>query len=294
MKRIIITFSGILFTVNLFAQEDSVKVMKPTADTIRIGGMVIIKRGGGNENKRQTTVTLGNRRKKQHSNISTAHWVVDLGFANYDDKTNYSSATSQNYIINRPGSPALGANDFKLKSAKSSNVNIWFFMQRLNLIKQYVNLKYGLGIEMNNYRFKSPLSFNEGGPNPYDPFQNIAHPFVFRDSISFSKNKLALDYVTIPFMLNFRTNPNSSQKGLSLSAGVSVGYLYSSRNKQISDERGKHKNHGDYDAEKWKFSYIGELGLGPVRLYGSYSPNSIFKNGLNVMPYNVGIRLSNW
>ena len=65
-----------------------------TADTIRIGGMVIIKRGGGNEGKKQTTVTIG-RRKEKHSNISTAHWIVDLGFANYTDKTDYAAATSQ-------------------------------------------------------------------------------------------------------------------------------------------------------------------------------------------------------
>jgi hypothetical protein len=95
-------------------------------------------------------------------------------------------------------------------------------------------------------------------------------------------------------MLNFRTNPNYSDKGLSFSAGVSVGYLYSSRNKQKSDERGKLKNRGDYDLEKWKFSYIAELGLGPAHLYGSYSPNSIFEKDLNFMPYNIGIRLSNW
>ena len=95
-------------------------------------------------------------------------------------------------------------------------------------------------------------------------------------------------------MLNFLTNPNSSNKGLSFSAGVSVGYLYNSRNKQISSDRGKLKNHGDYDLEKWKFSYITELGLGPAHLYGSYSPNSIFQKGLNLMPYDVGIRFSNW
>jgi hypothetical protein len=167
-------------------------------------------------------------------------------------------------------------------------------MQRLNLIKHYVNLKYGIGIEMNNYRFKSAVSFKEAGVNPYNTAQNINHPFIFRDSISFSKNKLAADYATVPFMLNLRTNPNNSSKGLSLSAGVSVGYLYSTRNKQKSGERGKHKNTGDYDVEKWKFSYIGELGLGSVRLYGSYTPKSIFENGLNMMPYSIGIRLSNW
>ncbi len=293
MKKTVLGFIGILFAIASSAQNDSVNIEKKN-DTIRIGGMIILKKGDPND-KRRVTVTVGNRRKGKPSNISTASWIVDLGFANWTDKTNYTSATADNYIVNKPGSLALVENDFKLKTIKSVNVNIWFFMQRLNLIKHYVNLKYGLGIELNNYRFKTgtDVSLKEGGVNPYT-LQNIIHPFIFRDSIGFSKNKLAADYVTIPFMLNFRTNPNNSDKGLSLSAGVSAGYLYSSRNKQISDERGKHKNRGDYDLEKWKFSYIAELGLGPAHLYGSYSPNSIFEKGLNFMPYNIGIRLSNW
>lgn len=292
MKKTALAFMAILFSIHSFAQEDSIVVRKQN-DTIRIGGMIILKKGDTSHTKR-VTVTLGNRHRQTNSNISTASFIVDLGFANWTDKTNYGAATSDGYIVNRPGSAPLGENDFKLKTIKSVNVNIWFFMQRVNLIKHYVNLKYGLGIELNNYRFKSAVSLNEGGANPYNSAQNIPHPFIFKDSISFSKNKLAADYATIPFMLNFRTNPNSSSKGVSLSAGVSVGYLYSSRNKQKSDERGKEKNRGDYDLEKWKFSYVGELGLGPAHLYGSYSPKSIFKNGLNYMPYNIGIRFSNW
>lgn len=283
-----------MLTANaVLAQTDSIKVTRQN-DTIHIGGMIILKKGESNEKKR-VTVTIGNRhREKSNSNISTSSFIVDLGFANWTDKTNYANATSDGYLVTKPGSPDLSANDLKLRTIKSVNVNIWFFMQRLNLIKHYVNLKYGLGLELNNYRFKSNISFDEGGMNPYNPLQNISHPFIFRDSISFSKNKLAADYVTVPLMLNFRTNPNENKKGISLSAGVSMGYLYSSRNKQKSTERGKHKNRGDYDLEQWKFSYVGELGLGPVHLYGSYSPKSIFKNDLNFTPYNIGIRLSNW
>ena len=290
MKKTALGFMGILFAITSVAQSDSVQVQKKS-DTIRIGGMIILKKGD-NKDKR-VTVTVGNRNYNRKSNINTASFIIDLGFANWVDKTNYASAKAGNYLVTKPGTPDLAENDFKLKTIKSVNVNIWFFMQRLNLIKHYVNLKYGLGLELNNYRFKSALSLNESGINPYTQ-QSIDHSFIFRDSISFSKNKLAADYVTIPFMLNFRTNPNSSKKGLSLSAGVSVGYLYNSRNKQISSDRGKLKNHGDYDLEKWKFSYIAELGLGPAHLYGSYSPNSIFQKGLNLMPYNVGIRFSNW
>jgi hypothetical protein len=293
MKKTILILSVILISITSHAQTDSVKIEKNN-DTIRIGGMIILKKGDPND-KKHVTVTVGNRRKrKTNSNVSTSSFIVDLGFANWVDKTNYPTATSDGYIVNKPGSPDLVANDFKLKTIKSVNVNIWFFMQRLNLVKHYVNLKYGLGLELNNYRFKSAVSFNEGGANPYNSLQNIPHPFVFRDSISFSKNKLAADYVTIPLMLNFRTNKDYSDKGISLSAGVSAGYLYSSRNKQISDERGKRKNRGDYDLEKWKFSYIAELGLGPAHLYGSYSPKSIFQNGLDYRPYTIGIRLSNW
>jgi hypothetical protein len=274
----------------LFAQSDSTKT--GTVDTIKVGGMIIIKKDGPNQNN--TTIITENKKRQKHSNVNTAQFILDLGFANWNDKTDYAAATSQGLLINKPGASALGGNDFKLKLGKSSNVNIWIAMQRLNLVKHYVNLKYGIGVEFNNYRFKTNISFKEGGVNPYNTSQNINHAFVFRDSISFSKNKLAADYVTVPFMINFKTDPNKSDKGLSFSAGVSMGYLFGSRNKQISSERGKLKNRGDYDLEKWKFSYIGELGLGPIRLYGSYAPKSIFENGLNLIPYNIGIRFSNW
>lgn len=293
MKKTILILSIMFIGVSCFAQTDSVKVEKNN-DTIRIGGMIILKKGQPNETRR-VTVTVGNRRRERNnSNISTSSLIFDIGFSNWTDKTNYANATSDGYLVNRQGSADLSANDLKLRTIKSVNVNIWFFMQRLNLVKHYVNLKYGLGLELNNYRFKSDISFNEGGNNPYNALQNISHPFIFRDSISFSKNKLAADYVTVPLMLNFRTNPNDNKKGISLSAGVSMGYLYSSRNKQKSSERGKHKNRGDYDLQQWKFSYVGELGLGPVHLYGSYSPKSIFKNDLNFTPYTIGLRLSNW
>jgi hypothetical protein len=164
-------------------------------------------------------------------------------------------------------------------------------MQRLNLIRQNVSLKYGLGIELNNYRYKTNLSYKENGTIPYSGGMQTNAPFIFRDSIAFSKNKLAADYLTVPVMLNFATN-GSRKNAFSFSVGVSGGYLYSQRNKQKSDERGKQKNNGDYELEKFKFSYIGELGLGPVKLYGSYSPKSIYEHSLDIRPYTFGFRLS--
>jgi hypothetical protein len=285
---IILFLSAVAFSAT--AQKDTVKVSRHS-DTIRIGSITIIRKAkqGGD-----STTLKENKKRQRNKNISTAYWVFDIGFANWNDNTDYAGATAGSFLVNRPGTPDIASNDFKLRSWKSSNVNIWFVIQRLNLIKRYVNLKYGIGLELNNYRFRNSTSFKEDGVNPYNSSQNITHAFIFRDSISFSKNKLAADYVTVPLMINFQTNPKNSNRGLAISAGISAGYLYSSRNKQVSDERGKRRNRGDYDLAKWKFSYIGEIGVGPVKLYGSYVPNSIFENGLSLMPYTIGIRFSNW
>ena len=291
MKKLILLLALGAFCLNASAQEDTIKTKQK--DTIRIGGIIIVKKGKGNTDDKVTVKIGGDDDKpKKKSKISTNWWILDLGFANYDDKTNYAAAGS--YLVNRPGFPAIDKNDFKLKAGKSINVNIWVFMQRVSLIKNYVNLKYGFGVELNNYRYKSNISYKENGYVPYTVNTQTNAPFVFRDSISFTKNKLALDYATVPVMLNFLTNPQQRKKGLSLSLGVSAGYLYSQRNKQKSGERGKLKNKGDYDVERFKFSYIAELGVGPVLFYGSYSPKSIYERSLDIRPYNVGFRLSYW
>ena len=168
-------------------------------------------------------------------------------------------------------------------------------MQRVNLIKHHVNLKYGLGLELNNYRYKSTISYRENGVEPYSNGSVVrTDPFIFRDSISFSKNKLAADYITIPFMLNFTSHPAYNNRGVNISFGVSAGYLYSQRNKQKSAERGKKLNKGDYDMERLKLSYVAELGIGPIHLYGSFSPKSMYERSLDIRPYTVGLRFSNW
>ncbi len=296
MKRLTLLLATAIICLTVSAQDDSVKT-KQEKDTIRIGGMIIVKQGK-NGNGKTKDFTMGrDHAPRKNRNISTNWFILDLGFSNYDDKTNYTNTGS--YLINNPGYPALGKNDFKLRTEKSINVNFWIFMQRLNLVKHYVNLKYGLGIESNNYRYKlydniPSISYREGGNIPYSAGAQTTSSFIFRDSISFSKNKLVTNYVTIPLMLNFATNPQNNKKGVSLSLGVSAGYLYNQHNKQVSNERGKRKNRGDYDMERFKFSYLAELGLGPIRFYGSYSPQSMYDRGLDMRPYTVGLRFSNW
>jgi hypothetical protein len=154
-------------------------------------------------------------------------------------------------------------------------------MQRLSVVKSVVNLKYGLGIESNNYFYKTGITYVDG-PEVYTTDKgNI-----------FSKNKLVANYLTVPLMVNINTNPTKGKKGFQVSAGVSGGYLIGARQKQKSAS-GMDKNKTDFNLEQFKLAYVGELGLGPVKLYGSYSMTPLHKYGLNQMPYTVGVRFSN-
>lgn len=301
MKQLNILLAAVFFCMGASAQTDTT-TSKKKSDTLRIGNMIIIKKGKGTDSNAKASIEMNKEEfKRKHSKkVTTNWWQVDVGFANYDDKTNYAAlnAGADKYLQNnRIGDPAFSKSDFKLRTGKSVNVNIWLFMQKINLIKKNVNFKYGLGVELNNYRYKSTslLSYKESGAIPYTGGVQTNSPFIFRDSVNhFSKNKLAADYVTVPVMLNFSTTPRYGKPTIGFSVGASMGYLYSQRNKQKSDERGKLKNKGDYDLERFKFSYVAEIAVGVIKVYGSYSPKSMYEHSLDIRPYNFGIRFSNW
>lgn len=290
MKRLVILFTALLFTTISQAQKDSSNY---NSDTVRVGNFVIIKKNKGSAETQtsiwhdwdKTVDVKVERRPRKKSNISTNWWIMDLGFANFRDETNYTNAQAGNYFKTfRPQDGTVNQNSYQLKTGKSSNVNIWFFMQKLNVYKHVVNLKYGLGYEMYNFRYDSRLSYRK------DP-----SAYVYNDSISFSKNKLYVSYLTVPFMVNFNTTPDR-RNGFNISLGMSAGYLIDSRNKQISAERGKQKVNGDFNFEPWRLAAISEIGLGPIRLYGSYSINKLQKDITRVeqFPYTVGVRFSRW
>lgn len=293
MKRILLSGITLLYAAISFAQSDTTR--NNNGDTVRVGNFIIIRNNkDGNTNydsvppKRENYTIINIPRRKSYEaktpppkkTISTNYLVFDLGFANYNDKTDYGSPEATNFLHAPVGGQPFKKDDLKLITGKSSNVNLWLFIQKLNLANHVANLKYGLGLEMFNFRYKNNISYNN---NP---------DFIYRDTIDFSKNKLYVGYLTVPFMINL--NPTPNHHGFSLSAGVSAGYRIGSHVKQVSDERGKTKDHGDFNLDAWRFAYIGELGLGPVHLYGSYSIKPMFENAVKQYPYTAGIRFSNW
>lgn len=277
MKRIAILLTGICFALTATAQTDTTVTEK--SDTIRIGSMIIIKRGDG-KSSGDNNVTIHSRKKNyKPSNVSTNWFIVDVGINQFDDKTDYTSSVIQN--ASTGFAPGSDKDWFKLRNGKSLNINIWFFMQKLNVITHVVNLKYGLGLELNNYHYSRNVIY-----------QTQPTKIKIDGSTGYSKNKLAADYLTAPIMLNFDFTPGR-KNGFGFSGGVSAGYLYSSRQKTKSAANGKQKVWDDFDLNPWKISYVGELQLGFIKLYGSLATKSMFAKGLDQTPYNIGIRFSN-
>jgi hypothetical protein len=258
-----------------FSQVDTT-VKKEQPDTIQVGGMKIIRDPSkGNDNRE---ITIKRRKYTQPARVSTNWFIFDAGFANYVDNTDYNSAEAKNFAPNLKN----GKDDLKLKTWKSRNINIWIFMQKLNVAKHFVNLKYGLGLELNNYFFS----------NEEVRLQKNPTMIKIDSTLIGAKNKLAADYLTVPLMINFNFSPKKGN-GFGFSAGLSAGYLYSARQKtKLSGHKNKLKN--DFDLERFKLSYVGEIVLGPIKIFGSYAVKSMWSKGLDQRPYTVGIRFSNW
>ena len=260
-------------------------------DTVRLDRLNIIKSQDSNNKKDwesmiedgdfdNTRISI-ERAPKKLKNVTTNWFSFDLGYANYRDE----SPQMAYLAIYPPSKYWVNSGSLKLDNRKASNFNIWIVQQKLNLYQHKINLKYGVGFEMFNFRFEQPVSFrNEPGKT------------LYMDDVNFTKNKLFTKYLTLPVQLNFQPNPYS-RKGFYASIGLSAGYLVDSRNKQISAERGKQKYDGTFELNNLRFATIGELGIGGIRLYGSYGSINLFdknQSHFSLFPYAIGLRFSNF
>lgn len=273
MKKNILSLLAFIFVQQLIAQDT---VVTNQDANMNAKSIIITKKISINRNDSTQRINV----KMRNKNKSINWFVIDIGYAGFRDYTHYNNPETQAFLHNAGGIP-LNEGDFSIKHARISNFNLWFFLQTQNLYKQIIRLKYGFGIETNNYYYKSPITYVEGG-----------NPYVIRDNAHFSLNKLATDYFTVPLYLQLNTTPNSTTKGLKIAVGASVGYLYNARQKQRSDERGMQKNKTDFNISPFKLSYIAEVGLGKIKFYGSLAGTALHKNALNQLPFTVGVRLS--
>lgn len=270
------------FTFSLFAQrkettegEKNAMLMVGKQDTAKKDGGYISLGSGGIRVSSKRIDSLDRVRK-----VKVHFLMLDLGINALNDRTDYSSPAAQQYL--QVGADRKNGNLFSLRQGKSINVNIWPVMFDIRLLKtrnQKISLYTGAGMQFYNFKFNKDISY-----------LNETSPMVIEDSVKFSKNKLAFAYVSIPLMVNFKTRMGGNF-WLTYGLGVIGGYCFDSWTKQISDERGKQKNHDQFNFQKFNLNLSGEIGInGYIRFYGTYQVTNMYQNSLVQNPYCIGIR----
>jgi hypothetical protein len=281
----IVATAAIFLAANTFAQEKT--TIKTEVTTIDTTGSKKIKRN---------TITISNDGIYLGSNDSTwkkkkaakrffSTLSVNLGYNFLQDNTNYNDPAVVSYLSNVPGAKK-NAQLFNLNQAKSVNFNLYWLraFKAIDHKAQKLTISSGLGLQIYNFRYDNNITYTRT-------------PSITQDSIPFSKNKLAIDYLNVPLTFTFKTRIHLSESGkkstwLVYGAGITAGYRISSWTKQRSDARGKVKMHDDFGLNDFNSCFTAEIGIDDViRFYGSYQLTSMYKNGIDQHPISIGVKL---
>ena len=287
MNRLFFIFTSLFLTTAALAQE-STPVIYPN-DTVKLGNLKIIKING-EEKKDWITIfrnldygavklDYNNTKPAVPKDIETQWLGFDLGVSGYTDYTKYAISPTLS-------SPSVGLplTNRKMQPKNSStNVNIWVVQQKVNIYQHKLYFKYGFGFEMFNYFYTNAIDF-----------RNNEKAFVSLSNNTYSKDKLFINYLTVPLQLS-RSFKIKNVQTISLSGGVSLGYMLTARNKQISDALGKKKYYGDFNMNDYRVAGIFQLGIGDVKFYGSAALTPMLDKSttnIGLFPYTFGIRLA--
>lgn len=219
--------------------------------------------------------------KHEEKVVKFGFLALDLGFNSLRDKTDYSAAETRAFL-DVPDNQK-NENLFDMRNGKSVNVNLYPMLVGIRLMKtngQKIYLGTGVGFQFYNFRFTKQVTYGSD-PNPTVYLDSTAH---------FTKNKLAMTYISIPLGVTFKTR--IGKEWLVYGFGATGGYRLASWMKQKSPERGKQKLHDAYNFKDFNACLTAEVGVESyLRLYASYQVTPLHENALEQYPLSVGIRL---
>jgi hypothetical protein len=177
-----------------------------------------------------------------------------------------------------------------LRYEKSTNFNLNFFQQSVNLWNNKLGLVTGLGFRWNNYRFDNNIILVPDSQQIYG-YHNTD------TARSYSKSKLMSCYLTLPVILEFQTNPYHNLRSFHIGIGVIGGVRVKTHSKQVyatlEGSKSKPKTHDDFHLQPFILDATVRIGWGPINLYGTYSIIDMFRKdqGPELRPFSVGIIL---
>lgn len=237
-----------------------------------------------------TSVSIGNRslvvddsgnvtwQKKPRKVKFDGHWAgVELGINGYLNK---------DHQIDVPA----GYDFLDLTYEKSIDFSLNFFEQNINLINNKFGLVTGVGVRWNNYRLKDNVIL----------VPDSAAIFGFRDTeTDWRKSKLVVNYLNVPLLFEYQTNPYSNKNSFHVSAGMILGWRFRTYTKMMNKESGRNvtKVKGEsFHMNPFRYDATARIGWGIINLYATYSLNTLFRDdrGPELYPFAVGIQLVGW
>jgi hypothetical protein len=171
--------------------------------------------------------------------------------------------------------------------AQSRSLNINFWEHKIRIVKDYVGITTGAGIQWNNYRLK----------NDYTLVSTKDTLVAFMDStLNVKKNKLRTTYVQVPLLLEFNTSIKQ-EKSFHLSAGFVAGLHLGSMYKQkytLDGVKTKSKSKGNFNVAPFKLDAMTRVGYGAFNIYASVQLNELFDegDGPEIYPFTLGVTIA--
>lgn len=293
---------------------------KPAALSVNISGIgkYGIFSGDEQDDEKTESTNRSSTDNSESANRNTTGTITVIGYSSDDDDDDFFFRWNGDSIFRMPeqakshwGGLDFGFNQLmvgnsfstnlapgydylELNSGKSININLNLFYHDFPLYKRHLLFTTGIGLTLNNYRFSDSRTLIA------DTNRTVAG-FDFDKNgqqIKYTKNKLAVNYVTIPLLLQWNSREEFNNS-FHVAAGLLLSYKFNSHLKLVYEEDGdreKTKRHDVFNINPFRYDFTMRFGYEYYTLYASYSLGSLFKEnrGPSLHPFQVGINLFGW
>lgn len=241
MKNLLTISLLLLFSLSAFSQEEPIDTSKDKSFNINL--------------------SLGKKR------VKTRFLLLDVGINSYHNEGK----------VNIP----LALETFELRHARSLEVNLHIYRQRIKVGNGIFNIEHGMSFDFNNYAFQNKVDYR----------MDSSSEFYINTASDIEKSRLFSSRMTLPLLLHFETYPKKLKKSFHFGIGgyASIRLGSNLRIKEAGNRKAStFKN--DFGLNDFTFGMRTEMGFGPVNLYMTYSFTDLFKTGQgpSLTPFSVG------
>jgi hypothetical protein len=258
---------------------------------VKIGNMKIVILDDGNGGvKREKRMIIDERVIIQEDEEDeTFDMVNDDGNSKSNNPVWSGVAICANGFMNTQNKLASGSElgFLELDPARSIGVQLNLVEKRFPIIKDYLGVTTGLGIQWNRYALKGNYDINATNDTIFG---------VENTAVNYSKNVLSSTYLQAPLLLQINTNKNPSESwtiAAGIVGGIRVGGLHKTK-WEIDGNESKDKTKDDFNFRPFSASFMALVGYGDWNLYMTYNLTDVFNEGsaLSLRGVNAGILLS--